>query len=208
MVGSAAIGCDEGDSQWQLGQGHLSVELQQAANFQADQNLPPALCQQTRREDRIDLPDHELCSAEGWIEIHTASTTNGLPLDDLQARLGELLANSLVVRAPYDGFQLALDLVAVTLFDELEIEMTPLGDPDAIDLSRHPNFREGLAEKIPQVCAQLGDPVGLFLEWQAQDSIAPPSHLGTGLISGNSPDLPRTRAESLGPTLLPLSHRV
>jgi hypothetical protein len=61
----------------------------------------------------------------------------------------------LVVGTPDDGFQLALDLVAVAFLDKLEIEMAPLGDPDAIDLSRDPDIRESLAQKIAQVRAQL-----------------------------------------------------
>lgn len=70
-------------------------------------------------------------------------------------------ADALVIAAPSDRVDLAYDLIAVALFDELEIEVTALAGLDPLYLADNPDRGEGVRQDVANLAAQLGDGVGL-----------------------------------------------
>ena len=71
-----------------------------------------------------------------------------------------------VVALPDHRVELADDLVALPLLDQLEVDVAAAARPHALRLPHHPDGGEGLAEEVADLPAELGDAVGGLEERQ------------------------------------------
>lgn len=84
----------------------------------------------------------------------------------------EQLADALVIAAPGDRVDLAYDLIAIALFDELEIKVAALARFDPLYLADDPDRGKGVRQDIANLAAELGDGVGLRSEGERRLPVA------------------------------------
>jgi hypothetical protein len=120
---------------------------------------PPPL-ELAQGEGRVHLAHAELQPPAGGEEVEVAAAAHLDAIGQALPRGSEQARHPLVVGLPDHRLELAQDLVAGALLDQLEVEVAARARPGALHLSHHPDRGEGLAHHVPHLGAQLGDRVG------------------------------------------------
>ena len=117
-------------------------------------------------EDRVEVSHTQAQAALRRVEIEVGAAADRQAVGDRLAGGGENAAQALGVAAPEDGLDLADDLVAGALLDEIEVEMAA-AQRRTLHLAGHPHRAKGFAEKVAHLGAEARDGVRFLEEWQA-----------------------------------------
>ena len=148
------------------GERQAAVPLQQPGGGEGRQRLPPPPLQQAEGEGGVHLAHAELQPAAGGVEVEAAAAAHLDAVGQLLLGGGEEALDLEEVPLPDHRVELADDLVAVPLLDQLEVDVPAAARPHALRLPHHPDGGEGLAEELAHLPAELGDAVGGLEERQ------------------------------------------
>jgi hypothetical protein len=135
------MGGDEPHTQRNLGQVESLVGLKQTGIVKPLEGFAPTPAEQPQSELGVNPAHYDLQPTERRIEVGLCSTANLDTLDQALLILGQITLDALEVATPDHCLELGQNIISLSLFNQLEVEMSPPAAAKSLHFPGQPDRR-------------------------------------------------------------------